>query len=296
MTRSGPASQSAAVESLHTTAVHQALDMVFRVRVADPALCAYLDGILAGGPADPLEADVYTLLDDGVDLAGRFVLYLNDVHLVTVSTAALALAYLLWHINQEAIRRTDDLVLIHAAGLELDGAGVLLPAPMESGKTTLAAGLVRTGFRYLTDEAVPVEPATGQLRPYPKALSLERGSWDVLADLRPELAEEILPYLQAQWHVPPDAIRSGSISPPCQARFVIAPRYRKGADTTLEPIGRAEGLTVLLENTFNLDRHGASGFYALSALVRRCRCYRLTIGSLEEACRVVLSLVEQGER
>ena len=48
---------------------------------------------------------------------------------------------------------------------------------MESGKTTLVAGLVLAGLRYLTDEAVAIRPADGGITPFPKALSVDHGSW-----------------------------------------------------------------------------------------------------------------------
>ena len=71
----------------------------------------------------------------------------------------------------------------HAGAVAHEGNGVLFPADPESGKTTLTCGLVRAGFSYLSDEAVAFRPGTSVIEPYPKPLSLDRGSWFLFPDL-----------------------------------------------------------------------------------------------------------------
>jgi hypothetical protein len=139
------------------------------------------------------------------------------------------------------------------------------------------------------------DPVTHHIDPYPKPLSIERGSWDVLADLRPELDDRFLPYAQDQWHVVPDSIRPGAVAEPCPARLIVSPRYQAGAKTTIEPISRAQAVLMLAENAFNFASHKAESLHTLAEMVRRCECYRLTIGSQEDACDEVMSIVERLE-
>jgi hypothetical protein len=276
----------------HTTGTRRALGFEFGVRVMDPVLGSYLDEVLVHGPHQGTPRHLYSLVDRGPGKA-RYPLYFDGAHLATLPSPAFAVSYLLWHINQEVVRHTTGLMLFHASAVERDGAALIFPAPMESGKTTLAAGLVRAGFRYLTDEAVAIDPDTLLVQPYPKALSVDSGSWEVLADLRPQVREELLPYVGGQWHVNPDAIRPGAVAPACLPRFVIAPRYVQGVTTTLEPISRAEAISVLAENSFNLPNLGASGFTALGQVVRGCRGYRLIVGDLSEACQLISRALDE---
>src|SRR3989337_610946 len=97
----------------------------------------------------------------------------------TTSQACLtaSLRCLLWHINKRVVEETSRLTLVHAGGLELDGQGIVMPAVMESGKTTTTAGLLRRGLRYLSDEIVAVDPDSLTLLAYPKALTVEPGSF-----------------------------------------------------------------------------------------------------------------------
>ncbi len=295
----------------HVTATRRALSFDFSVRVMDAALGVYLDRVLVHDVHQGAPRHQYSLVDEGsmgqaqvddgsvnVDTSGaaRLSLYFDAARLVAAQAPDAALNHLLWHINRQVVAHSDHVVLIHAAAVELQGIGVLLPAPAESGKTTLAAGLVMSGFRYLTDEAAAIDPLTLQLLPYPKALSVDPGSWGVLAELRPQVDATLEPYLGSQWHVPPEAIRPDAVAPPCAPRLVIAPRYEEGASTSLEPISGADGLGVLAGNAFNLGAHGARGLQVLAAVAGACRCYRLTVGDLDEACRLVTELVGSDER
>jgi hypothetical protein len=81
---------------------------------------------------------------------------------------------------------------LHAAAVEVDGAAVLLAAPRAVGKTTLAAGFARAGFRILSEDvawlqvgdsfaAVP-GPATLRLRPDVAAALEVPGSVPVAED------------------------------------------------------------------------------------------------------------------
>jgi hypothetical protein len=158
---------------------------------------------------------------------------------------------------------------------------------MESGKTTLGAGLVRSGMRYLTDEATVLDLDADLVRPYPKPLTLERGSWEVLADLAPAPVS----HLGDQWFVGPRAIRPDAVADACPVGLVISPAYRPGQPTRLEPLRRVETVAVLVENSFNFARFGRRGLEGLATLARRCDGYRLVSGDLVSAVDAVFGLV-----
>src|SRR5690606_33425082 len=116
--------------------------------------------------------------------------------------------------------------------------------------TTTVAGLVRAGFRYLTDEAVAIDPDTMLALPYPKAMSVNRGSWQALGDLRPPHAH----FVAGQWQLPARSIRPDAVAEPSSVRFAVLPRYRPGATTSLEPVSRAEMLVQLADSAFHFQR------------------------------------------
>ena len=274
----------------HEAGPFQALGLSFGVRSSDPAIARYMEGVFeplsSAGPAE----HTYSIVDwnDGRD--ERYAVFFDDEELLATGVLRYPVSYALWHVNQEAVKRSDAM-LFHASAAEHEGRALLFPAAMESGKTTLVAGLVRAGLRYLTDEAVALDPSTGIVVPYPRSLSVDEGSWEVLADLEPEVPEELQQFVGIQWQVPPTSIRPDAIAPACPPAFIISPRYDAEAETRLEPMSRAEALVALIENSFNFQDFGRDGLDALRSVVARCDCYRLTHSNLAEACSLIDELL-----
>lgn len=295
------------------------LEYTFEVATNDAALRDYLEDVLAG-LADPGAgvASRHELLDlaarstarnsgterthpvaeDGTaDTASglppaRYLLRYDGEPFLATELLDWALAVLQWHINAEVVRRsTPRFPLVHAAAAVSGGVAVLLPAPPESGKTTTVAGLIRAGFDYLTDEAVAIDPDTLLALPYPKALSIDGGSWEVLADLRPPHAGRI----SGQWQVPPHLVRPDAVAKPAPVGFVVTPAYRAGAATRLERISRADTLMVLADSTFNFQDDPQRNLAVLQRLVAGADCFRLTVGDLESAVRLIDELVRSEE-
>jgi hypothetical protein len=184
--------------------------------------------------------------------------------------------------NRRAVVSSSALTL-HAGGVERGGAGFVFPGVSEAGKSTLVAGLVRAGFGYLSDEAVPFDWRTRSIRPYPKPLALDRGSWSLFPELEPTLCAAS----EDQWLVPLD---DGTVGRPCRAAVVAFPRYEAGSVTELRQLRGAEALVELAKNTFRFDALGRRALRGLASIVREVDSYWLQIGDLDEACGLVEQL------
>jgi hypothetical protein len=186
-----------------------------------------------------------------------------------------------------------DALGIHAGGVVQNGIGVALPADMESGKSTLTAGLVRAGFDYLSDEAVLLDWETLTVIPFPKPISLDPGSWHLFPELEPQAP---LPpgYKDTQWQVPPSAIRPNGLGGPCRINYFVFPKYAEDTATRLTPLRRAEATIELAKNTFRFNERSRRSLDALADAVRDADCFRLDIGDLETAVALVSELVEEG--
>ena len=73
----------------------------------------------------------------------------------------------------------------HASAVARDGVAVVFAADADSGKSTLATILVEAGFDYLTDEATAIDLDTGEVVGYPKPITLDPGSQQLLVHLDP---------------------------------------------------------------------------------------------------------------
>jgi hypothetical protein len=269
----------------------RALGFTFAIRSSSEVVGRYLHELLSAFEEAAVPEHVYSFVERRWS-GDRFDVYRDGDVVSTNASASTALRHLLWDINRAVITSMPDRLVLHASAVEHEGRAVLFPAPMGAGKTTLAAGLIQRGLRYLTDEAVAMDATSLEVQPYPKPLSIETGSWDVLRQLHPDVDPRLEAFLGSAWYVPPTAIRRDVVARPCVPGAVIVPRYEHGARSRCVGIRRSEALIDVAENAFNITGFGARrGMDVLARLVRSSRCYRLTMGDLDDACSIVLDVL-----
>jgi len=223
-----------------------------------------------------------------------YVVTLDGAFERSADSAGRVVEHLLWTISRHATAQVAAQVAIHAAAASLDGVGVVMPAPMNAGKTTLVAGLVHGGLSYLTDEMTLIDPASGCIVPFPRALWVDRRSVALIPGLAERVENELMAPDAESVHIRPNDLRLGAIGESCRPGFVVAPSYEPGAPTTAEPVPRAQALQLLVVHSQNIQRFGRRGLEVLAGVVAGADCYRLRVGDLASAVRVVTELVEAG--
>lgn len=273
--------------SLAVLGPYGALEHRFQIECDRPEIARWLTDVLVPLRSDEPALATYRLV------GAEPTRLLFDGEPVAEGRPSHVLGMLLWHVNREAVARSPNLVRVHAAAAARGDDAVLLPAEMEAGKTTLVAGLVQRGLSYLSDEVAAIEPVSLRLRAYPKPLSIDPGSWEVLAGLRPRAAPEHDGLLPQQWIVPAGDIRPGAERASAQPRLLVAPRYEAGAVTSIAPLGRADAFLHVAASTFELRATAERDLRVLEQVVRRCSCYRLVVGDLDAACAAVFELLDR---
>jgi hypothetical protein len=271
---------------------YRALGYAFIVRTNLPRARLFIDRLLAPFRVNStIEGPTYLLIashDDG----GRFSLYLDDVCIQRVESPASMVDFVLADVTTRALEHADGFLAIHAAAASFRGQGFVLPAPPDSGKTTLVAGLTLAGFDYLSDEAALIDLGTGLLHPFPRPLMMDAGSVAALGDLGARLGAGEADFMRFRYHAVPGDLRPASLGRPCPIRYVIAPGYQVGGGTELSRVSRAEGMFLLARNAFNLDHIGGEALALLGRIVEVAGCYRLRIGDLGQAVREVVAVAE----
>jgi hypothetical protein len=112
-------------------------------------------------------------------------------------------------------------------------------------------------------------------------------------DVREAIPPDLLALGRGQYQVTPDELRRGSVGKPTRVRFVVAPSYRRGSKTTLEPMSRAEALVTMADQSFNFGRFGAKALPLLERVVKGAECYRLGMGDLAAAVQMVMDLTSK---
>jgi hypothetical protein len=227
-------------------------------------------------------ADGYLVLKDGIAVSDcTHLLELGPI----IQREALLTAY----------EHTDCLMAVHSAAVcSSTSKCVLLPGAKGSGKSTLTAALIGSGFTYLTDELNLLMSDKRLIRPATVSLGLKRGSWPILAPTYRVLGK--LPkYIQEGnrevRYLPP---RRGLV--PRQETYpvecVIFPRYEAGATTSLEKLSPVEAIYRVTQAGYAvpgcLDSDRVED---LIDWIAQLNCYALRMGDLNAAVREIKALV-----
>ncbi|MCC7292383.1 MAG: hypothetical protein IT449_10025 [Phycisphaerales bacterium] len=201
-----------------------------------------------------------------------------------------------WAINAAVAASLPRFYQVHAGVVARGGAGLVLPANPQSGKSTLVARLVTRGWDYLSDEFALIDPRTLHLSPYPKAVCIKHGSFSVLEgfgvrlDRYPEYdkgAKGRVRLIHAQDLRPHETPSSVPV------RMVVFPRYADRAQPVIRPVSRAFALFQLLNVSFTLSRFRARALDILGEVVRGAACYQLETGGIDAACDAIERLWDE---
>ena len=173
---------------------------------------------------------------------------------------------------------------LHAAGVCIDGAGMLLPGTSGAGKTTLTLALLRGGWNLLSDDMVflAYESAhrSSSLRAlaFPDAIDIT----DATAHFFPELQEWVKRPRGPGWakhQLQFEAIYGSHFTWSCKPAILVFPTISDEVMSRLMPMTQQEALlelapNVLLTEALSSQQH----LDGLADLIRSCRCYRMAVG------------------
>lgn len=197
-------------------------------------------------------------------------------------------------IRQLALDREAFFLELHAGVVSDRESCVLLPGAPGSGKTTLTAGLVFSGFEYFSDEVALLDEDDLRLRPVPLGLGIKPGAVDVLAEHFPGVRELSVHAREDGQRVRYLGLPAERMAPPASrrdARWLVFPRYGPGLETALRPLSRPEALRRLMHECMVLPRLlDEARVEKLVAWMRRLDCYELPMSSLPRAIELVEGL------
>lgn len=161
-------------------------------------------------------------------------------------------------------------LLLHASAVERDGKAVIMTGESGAGKSTLSALLGERGWRFMGDEFVLVEPATGMVHAFPRLVSLKNEAIDAMRTLG--VAEDRFgPLLKGTpkgsiRHMVPNAEAVARMDEPARPVLILYPRFGHASDE--RPVGLDESFVRLTQASTNYVALGEAGFEALVKLVK----------------------------
>ena len=178
------------------------------------------------------------------------------------------------------ILKQRGLYSLHAAGLCVDGQGILLPGTRGSGKSTLAIALVREGFGFLGDDMVFLAHRADGLDAlaFPDVIDVTEDTAAMFPELHHLLAQ---PKKDGS---PKHQVRAEDVFPvsfldSCKPRVLVFPSVSGRAVSTITPLDKDEALHELAPNVLLTDSAASQRHLdALAELVRDTKTFRLETG------------------
>ncbi len=181
-----------------------------------------------------------------------------------------------------ALMQHDGLYALHAAAVRApSGAGVLLVAESDSGKSTATLALAQSGWDYLSDDSIVLQAADERLVVLP--FRREFGVDPVAAEYFPEIAGSTRVQLTdgSKWRLNPDDVFSGQRAESCEPEVLLFPTIVNEPTSRIADIRAADAMLELMKQssflTFNTETTAAY-MGILKRLVGRCRSARLFAG------------------
>ncbi len=195
-----------------------------------------------------------------------------------------------WAINAAVAATLPRYHQLHAGVVARDGFALVLPAQPQCGKSTLTARLISRGWSYLSDEFALIAPDTLCLDPYPKALCIKEGSFEIVDAFCP--AAGALPSYEKSWKgrvrlIDPQALRPHRTPWAVPVGMIVFPRYVARPAPALHPLSRARALFQLLGVCFTFGRYRAATLDVLGGVVERAACFQLESGEIDATCDVL---------
>jgi hypothetical protein len=237
-----------------------ALSFPLTIRVFDEQLANVVESLFAVLPS---ASSSEVLLDVWFD-GGAVVVTRNHREIIRTLEISAALSTLVSWVTLEAVRSgATDTSLVHAAGVVLDGQGVVLAGASNQGKSSTALALVRDGAEYLSDEVISVGLSDNRVTGLARPFGLEGPILDTHSDLRPSWWDSAWP--DRRWTIPAQSV--GHVARDAHLDLLVFLEYRPDSAPEVEVLQAGDALSRLGPLLFNAADVSAEGLGLLDTVV-----------------------------
>jgi len=197
-----------------------------------------------------------------------------------------AMAMFEWNLNWSLYYCAQHYLVAHAATVEQNGFAAIMPGQPGTGKSTLCAGLIHSGWRLITDEMTLIDRETSKVVPLARPVTLKNESIRLIKKFAPEAVfgpESPNTVKGAIAHLKPPTESVLRVEEKASPRWLIFPKYQAGSPTEVLPISKATAFMELTAATLNYPFLGVEDFHFMCRIIDRLDCFQLRYSGLEEA-------------
>ena len=186
-----------------------------------------------------------------------------------------------FHYALAELLKRRNMFTLRATALEHHGRGLLIPGYSGCGKTTTLLSLLRSGYRYLSDD-LPILRDAGtrlELLAVPMKIDVTEQTIAFIPELREAMSGLLRQGVYKKSFYVEDLF-ADSLVRACEPAMIVFPHLANMSHSCLEPISKSQALEMLLPQPLLVHDEDTvrREFQILSKLVQRTACYRLHLG------------------
>ena len=204
----------------------------------------------------------------------------------------------LFHLALIELLRRRGLYTIHATALEHNGRAILIPGNSGRGKTTSFISLLRSGYRYLSDDHPLLQDSGAHVEvlPFPIKINVTDATVQFFPELKSASEQVLHPGVPKRFFYAEDLYPT-AVGDRCQPALVLFPHVVDSPQSHLELLPKSRALESLLPQALLVyDQEVArQEFKVLAKLVQQVDCYRLHFGrDILDLPKLITPLLEKG--
>ncbi len=204
-------------------------------------------------------------------------------------------AMLEWGMNWCITTRAHQFLILHAGTIEKNGRVVIMPAEQGSGKSTLTAAMVYSGWRLFSDELALISLTNSLVHPCTRPINLKNDSIEVINNyvdnaVFSTIAKDTHKGTVALLKPPKESVERMLEAAPLHC--IVFPKYVANAQAKLTPVSQIAAFQQLIQHSFNYHILGGEAFNMIANLLKNITCYQFEYSDFEEAKEILSSLVD----
>lgn len=198
-----------------------------------------------------------------------------------------------WGLNWCVATHAHHYFMLHAAVVEKNGNIIIFPAAPGSGKSTLSACLMLSGWQLLSDEFALLSKDLNTITPFGRPVSLKNESINVIENtFNTTVNSRVKGTSKGDVaHLMHHNIIKDTKPITIKNSWLVFPKYNRNAKTSLTSLSPAEAFTPLVEQSFNYNQLGVDGFKSAKTLIDKSKKYKFEYSNINEAIQLFNELV-----
>ena len=180
------------------------------------------------------------------------------------------------------IKARPELLWLHAGAAAYQGSAIVISGCSGRGKSTLVTSLCTRGWRYLSDDVLPLNLNSGKVIPFPRTPEVRE---NIGRELPPEQIQELK---QTELELKPEIVCKEAM--PIKA--LVFPTYSLYSPTQILPYSPATAALELLQNCINFVDHKQIAVRHVCELVKHLPTFRLSYSDSNLAAETIIDTLD----